>query len=75
MESGNKQDLIWRTLSSRERTSCTLVFRVTPKNATFQSKVINLGLKTEAISMGNFPLDYPCAQEYFYLALHCCFLQ
>ena len=37
--------------------SCTLVFRVIPKNSTFQTKVINLDVKTEAISIGNFPLD------------------
>ena len=38
-------------------TSCTLVFRVFPKDAPFQSQVFNLGFKTEAISKGNFPLD------------------
>jgi hypothetical protein len=27
-------------------TSCTLVFRVIPKNSTFQTKVINLDVKT-----------------------------
>ena len=39
-------------------TSCTLVFRVIPKISTFQTKVINLDVKTEAISIGNFPLDW-----------------
>jgi len=28
-------------------------------------QIFNLGLKTEAISMGNFPLDYPSPKEYF----------
>jgi hypothetical protein len=29
------------------------------ENATFQTQIINLGLKSEAISKGNFPLDHP----------------
>jgi hypothetical protein len=39
--------------------SCTLVFGILPKNATFQTQVINLGLEKEVISKGNFSLDYP----------------
>jgi len=38
-------------------TSCTPVFRVFPKNAMFQRQIFGLGLKREAISIGNFPLD------------------
>jgi len=34
-----------------------LVFRVIPKKATFQTKLIKVGLKTGAISKGNFLLD------------------
>jgi len=34
-------------------------FWVIPKNPTFQMQVINLGLKTKAISKGNIPLNYP----------------
>jgi len=38
--------------------SCTLVFRVFPKNSTFQTQVINFGLKNEAIFNSNFSLDW-----------------
>ncbi|MCJ7494958.1 MAG: hypothetical protein MUP68_12095, partial [Deltaproteobacteria bacterium] len=31
-----------------------------------QTQVIDLGLKPEAISKGNFPLDYPRGKEYFF---------
>jgi len=42
-----------------ETFSCTLVFEVIPENTTFQRQIFNLGLKTNAISEGNFPFDSP----------------
>jgi hypothetical protein len=33
------------------------VFRIIPENSTFQTQVINLGMKTEAIFESNFPDD------------------
>jgi hypothetical protein len=39
-------------------TSRNLAFGVSPRNATFQTQVIHLGLKTGAIFKGNFSLDY-----------------
>jgi hypothetical protein len=38
--------------------SSTRDFRFCLQNATFQSQIVNLVLETEAISKGNFPLDY-----------------
>jgi len=40
-------------------TSCNVVFGIFPKDAPFQSKIINLSLKTETISAANFSLDCP----------------
>ena len=39
--------------------SCTRVFGIFLRNAIVQMEIINLGLKIEAVSKGNFPLDYP----------------
>jgi hypothetical protein len=53
--------------------SRNVVFGISPENATFQTQVINLDLKTEAISKGkgNFPLDSQFTQEYFYYQISC----
>ena len=40
--------------------SFLVVFRIFSKNATFQTQVINFGLRSEAISKGNFPLCTNC---------------
>jgi len=51
--------------SSLPLPSCAPDFQVSSNNAIFQTQVINFGLKTEAISKANFPLDCQWRGEYF----------
>jgi len=44
--------------------SCTLVFGLIVKNATFQMQIFSLDVKTEAISKGHFPFYYPFTLDY-----------
>jgi hypothetical protein len=50
--------------------SCTLVLGSSPRIQHFKRKGINLDVKTEAISIGNFPLDYPFAEKYFLIVVY-----
>ncbi len=45
--------------------SCNVVFGISPKNAPFQTQIINLVLEIKAISEGKIILDRMGTKEYF----------